>query len=79
VPLNQIASGDLTPVQNALQFFDDAGTTMMTYLKKGINIFTPDVDSHSGRVWKMADSVENFSVKKTRTGTYDANLNRSGD
>ncbi|NLL86762.1 MAG: hypothetical protein GX229_09770 [Syntrophomonadaceae bacterium] len=51
----------------------------MTYLKKGINIFTPDVDSHSGRVWKMADSVENFSVKKTRTGTYDANLNRIGD
>jgi hypothetical protein len=28
-PLNQIASGDLTPVENTCQFLDDAGTALM--------------------------------------------------
>jgi hypothetical protein len=38
-----------------------------------------DVDGHNGGVWKMADSPENLRSKKTRMGTYDANLNRVGD
>jgi RHS repeat-associated protein len=40
---------------------------------------SPDVDSHSGGVWKMADSVEHLGSKNTRMGTYDADLNRVGD
>ncbi|AJH01452.1 hypothetical protein LF65_04923 [Clostridium beijerinckii] len=45
-------------------------------LKKYI---TPDVDSHNGGVWKMANSIEELASKRTRLGTYDANLNRIGD
>jgi hypothetical protein len=40
---------------------------------------TPDIDSHGGGVWKMADSVRNLGSKRTRMGTYDANLERIGD
>jgi hypothetical protein len=158
-PLNQVASGDLTPVMNAFQFMDDAfqflddaGTALIIadpipngayppytfaenaagafikgigkggksaikavtkgagkvtakmtakeaaaaakklgfqktdYLshgqpvfKKGNRYITPDVDSHSGGVWKMADSVERLRSKTTRMGTYDEYLNRIGD
>ncbi len=35
--------------------------------------------SHNGGVWKMANSVKNLGKKETRTGTFDANLNRIGD
>ncbi|MGF7089301.1 hypothetical protein JOD24_003184 [Kroppenstedtia sanguinis] len=47
--------------------------------KKGNKYITPDVDQHKGEGWKMADSVKNLKSKKTRMGTYDANLNRIGD
>ncbi|MBO8176867.1 MAG: hypothetical protein H0Z31_05335 [Bacillus sp. (in: Bacteria)] len=47
--------------------------------KKGNRYITPDVDSHSGGVWKMATSVKNLGSKKTRLGTYDASLKRIGD
>ncbi|WP_416777451.1 toxin C-terminal domain-containing protein [Xenorhabdus budapestensis] len=40
---------------------------------------TPDVDQHNGGVWKAADSVKNLGSRKTRSGTYDADLNRIGD
>ena len=37
------------------------------------------VYTFNGGVWKMADSVSNLGSKKTRLGTYDANLVRIGD
>ena len=40
--------------------------------KKGNRYLTPDVDQHSGGVWKM------FDQKGRRLGTYDGNLNRIG-
>lgn len=40
---------------------------------------TPDVDSHNGGIWKMADSVKNLGSRKTRLGTYNENLERIGD
>ena len=39
---------------------------------------TPDVDSHIGGVWKMADSPQNLGSRSTRIGTFDANLNWIG-
>ena len=47
--------------------------------KNGNRFITPDVDSHIGGVWKMADSVQNLGSKRTRMGTFDADLNRIGD
>ncbi len=47
--------------------------------QKGNRFITIDVDSHSGGFWKMADSVENLSSKKTRLGTYDQFFKRIGD
>ncbi len=47
--------------------------------KKGHKYITPDLDSHNGGVWKMADSVKGLANKKTRLGTYDANLKRIGN
>ncbi len=47
--------------------------------KKGNTYITPDVDSHSGGVWKAAGSLKDLGKKSTRWGTYDANLNRIGD
>ena len=47
--------------------------------QKGNQFITIDGDSHNGGFWKMANSVENLSSKKTRLGTYDKNLNRIGD
>ncbi|PMO97116.1 hypothetical protein BCS89_10780 [Vibrio splendidus] len=35
--------------------------------------------AHNGGVWKMAKSVKDLGSKKTRLGTYDANLNKIGD
>ena len=40
---------------------------------------SPDVDGHSGGVWKAADSVRNLNSETTRMGTYDENLNKIGD
>lgn len=51
----------------------------MDNLKKGKTYITPDLDSHSGGVWKAAGSVEDLGGKSTRWGTYDADLNRIGD
>nr|WP_253199062.1 toxin C-terminal domain-containing protein [Clostridium gasigenes] len=47
--------------------------------KKGRRYITPDVDSHNGGTWKMADSVKDLGSKRTRTGTYDFKLDRIGD
>ncbi len=39
-----------------------------------VRYITRDVDSHSGGVWKAADSVKNLGSKKTRSGTYTRSL-----
>jgi RHS repeat-associated protein len=44
-----------------------------------LKYITPDVDAHNGGFWKAADSPKKLGVKKTRSGTYDMNLNRTGD
>ena len=33
-----------------------------------------DKDGHRGGAWKGASSIKNLGSKKTRSGTYDANL-----
>ncbi|GAA4174190.1 toxin C-terminal domain-containing protein [Gryllotalpicola koreensis] len=43
----------------------------------GKNFISPDVDSHSGGVWKMASSPDGFG-KAERLGTYDDKLNWIG-
>ena len=47
--------------------------------KKANKYITPDIDSHIGGVWKMADSIKGLRNKKTRIGTYDDKLRRIGD
>jgi hypothetical protein len=47
--------------------------------KKGNRYISPDIDSHNGGIWKMADSVKNLGSRTTRMGTYDAYLNRIGN
>jgi RHS repeat-associated protein len=44
-----------------------------------IRYITPDVDKHNGGFWKAADSVKSLGSKRTRSGTFDENLNRIGD
>jgi len=46
---------------------------------KNMRYITPDIDGHNGGFWKSADSVKNLGSRKTRTGTYDIDLNRIGD
>lgn len=46
---------------------------------KGPKYITRDKDSHIGGAWKGADTVKGLGSKKTRSGTYDAELNRIGD
>ncbi|MGE7093786.1 SAR2788 family putative toxin [Lysinibacillus sp. NPDC048646] len=50
------------------------------YNKKGKpKYISIDQDGHNGGVWKGADSIKNLGSKKTRSGTYDAELNKIGD
>lgn len=72
---------------NATQAAKELGYEKTNYRSHGQSVFynsktktyiTPDVDGHSGGTWKMADSVENLSSKRTRMGTYDSKLNRIG-
>ncbi|WP_208592648.1 SAR2788 family putative toxin [Gracilibacillus suaedae] len=46
---------------------------------KGPKYITVDKDGHNGGVWKGATTIKNLGSKKTRSGTYDANLKRIGD
>jgi len=45
----------------------------------GRRYITRDRTGHNGGAWKMADSVRNLGSRRTRAGTYDAQLNRIGD
>ncbi|SFX09992.1 intein C-terminal splicing region/intein N-terminal splicing region/RHS repeat-associated core domain-containing protein [Thermoactinomyces sp. DSM 45891] len=58
--------------------FQSHGQPVFKHKKKNLYI-TPDVDSHNGGAWKMADSVRNLGSKKTRMGTFDEDLNKIGD
>jgi hypothetical protein len=44
----------------------------------GKNFIVQDIDSHSGGLWKMADTIKALGSKTTRTGTYDFDLNYIG-
>jgi RHS repeat-associated protein len=61
---------------NALKFKPVKGALFNSHgqpvFQKGNRYLTPDVDQHSGGVWKM------FDQKGRRLGTYDGNLNRIG-
>lgn len=41
---------------------------------EALRYITPDVDAHSGGVWKAANTIRNLGSKITRSGTYDALL-----
>ncbi len=43
-----------------------------------VRFITPDIDSHSGGVWKGASTIGGLFSKNTRSGTYDALLRRIG-
>jgi len=45
----------------------------------GPKFITPDVDSHSGGIWKGANSVSGLGSKTTRSGTFSSMLQRIGD
>lgn len=50
------------------------------YNKKGKpKYIVRDIDSHNGGFWKGALTVKDLGSKKTRSGTYDIDLNRIGD
>ncbi|WP_350019838.1 SAR2788 family putative toxin [Priestia flexa] len=50
------------------------------YNKKGSpKYISIDQDGHNGGAWKGASSIKNLGSKKTRSGTYDAELKRIGD
>ena len=50
------------------------------YNKKGNpRYITPDNTGHlDGAVWKGASTIDNLASKETRSGTYDAELNKIG-
>lgn len=70
---------------------EDLGYTVTNYTSHGAKVYkagkkakgpayiTVDKDGHNGGVWKGASSVKNLGQKSTRSGTYDAELNRIGD
>jgi len=38
---------------------------------RALKYISPDIDSHSGGVWKAASSIEKLFSETTRTGTFD--------
>ncbi len=72
--------------QAAKHALDDVALSVLGPIKKvlhgipgKIETRTPDVDKHNGGVWKGADSVKKLGSRRTRSGTYDMDLNRIGD
>lgn len=47
--------------------------------KKGPEYISRDIDGHIGGAWKGGSSPEKLCSKKTRSGTYDKDLNRIGE
>ncbi|TDM25020.1 hypothetical protein ETH99_10340 [Macrococcoides caseolyticum] len=79
-----------TSPQVAAQAAKNLGYSATKYVSHGKKVFkrngkgspkyiTPDRDGHNNGAWKGASSVKNLGSKKTRSGTYDANLKRIGD
>ncbi|AMO85723.1 hypothetical protein B857_00581 [Solibacillus isronensis B3W22] len=46
---------------------------------KGPKYISVDKDGHNGGTWKGASTIKDLGNKKTRSGTYDEELNRIGD
>ncbi|MCB1637198.1 MAG: toxin C-terminal domain-containing protein, partial [Xanthomonadales bacterium] len=56
------------------------GTRRSRRHSSAASLIARDADSHTGGAWKVARSVEDLASKKTRTGTYNADLSvRIGD
>jgi len=45
----------------------------------GKDFITRDRTGHAGGAWKKANNIKDLESKATRSGTYDANLNKIGD
>lgn len=76
--------GLLTNAQ-ASQMAQRVGYRATNQFVRGQRVFTngksfivQDIDSHSGGLWKMANSVRDLGSKTTRTGTYNYNLDYVG-
>jgi RHS repeat-associated protein len=74
-----------TPPLTDQQMAEALGFWRTKYVSHGKAVFTNgdvyitrDVDAHIGGVWKMAKTPQALKSKKTRMGTYDAQLNRIG-
>ncbi|MDQ2088174.1 toxin C-terminal domain-containing protein, partial [Herbivorax sp. ANBcel31] len=86
IDLQKFASGTKLTAKQATEAAKKLGYQKTNYtshgqpvFKKGNSYITPDVDSHSGGIWKAARSVKDLGSKSTRCGTYDEFLNRIGD
>lgn len=95
IPANMTEEGDVVVLQsgekaaNKLGFikspYKAKNRERIYYNKKTKTYISQDIGSgdgtgpHNGGVWKQAKSPEELNSKKTRMGTYDANLNRIGD
>lgn len=76
--------GPLTTSQ-ATQMAYRVGYRATTKFVRGQRVFTngknyivQDIDSHSGGLWKMANSIRELGSKATRAGTYAYNLDYVG-
>jgi hypothetical protein len=85
-PEGGLLAAPVSRSEQLAQAAEASGYTRTNYRSHGQPVFTngktfitPDVDSHIGGAFKMADSVANLASKRTRMGTYDINLNRIGD
>lgn len=86
----RVTSNIRTSPQVAAQAAKKLGYSATKYTSHGKKVFkrngkgnpkyiSVDKDGHNGGAWKGASSIKNLGSKKTRSGTYDANLNRIGD
>jgi hypothetical protein len=81
----KIGKIDYPDISDYVELADRLGYTRIAFRSHGQPVFqrggfyiSPDVDSHIGGVWKGATSPRGLLTKATRSGTYDADLNRIG-
>lgn len=79
-----LGSGSRLTSAQAAQMAGRVGYRATNYFSRGERVFTngktfitQDTTSHSGGLWKMANSVKDLRAG-TRLGTYDYDLNRIG-
>jgi RHS repeat-associated protein len=68
-----------TPIPKGFRKINEKTKNNMPIFKKGKEYISPDRDGHNGGIWKKANSINDLNSKKTRSGTYNENLNRIGD